>query len=114
LNWTIELLSWDDTVPTMSSAVRTTEEGAVVEIYVQPRASRNEIVGIHEGRLKVRLTAPPVEGEANKDCIRFLAKLIGVPRSSVVILQGHKTRAKTLLIRGVTSEQVVERLPRQG
>jgi hypothetical protein len=65
---------------------------------------------MHQGRLKVRLTAPPVEGEANKECVRFLARLLDVPRSSVSILQGLKSRSKTLLIRGVTPLEVQERL----
>jgi hypothetical protein len=58
----------------------------------------------------LRLTAPPVEGEANKECVRFLARLLDVPRSSVSILQGLKSRSKTLLIRGVTPLEVQERL----
>jgi hypothetical protein len=94
----------------MSSAVRAADEGAVVEVYVQPRASRSELAGLHEGRLKLRLTAPPVEGEANRECIRFVARLLSVPKSSVVILQGHKSRAKSLLIRGMTAAEVLERL----
>lgn len=100
----------DDAVPSMSSAVRASVEGAVIEIYVQPRAARNELAGTHEGRWKVRLTAPPVEGEANRECIRFLARLLGVPKSSVVILQGHKSRSKTLLVRNMTPREVLERL----
>ena len=97
-------------MPSTSPAIRAAEEGAIVEIYVQPRASRNEIAGMHEGRYKVRLTAPPVEGEANKECIRFLAKRLNVPRSSVSILQGLKSRSKTLLIRGVAPEDVLHKL----
>jgi hypothetical protein len=51
-----------------------------------------------------------VEGEANKECIRFLAKLLDIPRSSVSILQGLKSRSKTLLIRGVSPENVLQKL----
>jgi hypothetical protein len=97
-------------MPSIGPAIRAGDEGVIVEIYVQPRASRNEIAGMHQGRLKVRLTAPPVEGEANKECVRFLARLLDVPRSSVSILQGLKSRSKTLLIRGVTPLEVQERL----
>ncbi len=97
-------------MPSTSPAIREAEQGSIIEIYVQPRASRNEIAGMHEGRLKVRLTAPPVEGEANKECIRFLAKLLDIPRSSVSILQGLKSRSKTLLIRGVSPENVLQKL----
>jgi len=97
-------------MPSTSPAIRAAEEGVIVEIYVQPRASRNEIAGMHEGRYKVRLTAPPVEGEANKECIRFLAKRLNVPRSSVSIVQGLKSRSKTLLIRGVAPEELLHKL----
>jgi len=88
------------------SFVRPGREGVIVEVTVQPRASRNELAGEHQGRLKVRLTAPPVEGEANSECVRFLARCLGVPKSSVEIIQGHRSRQKTLLVRGPAPEQV--------
>ncbi|MCU0588933.1 MAG: DUF167 domain-containing protein [Syntrophobacteraceae bacterium] len=97
-------------MPELSRAVRATDEGAVVEVHVQPRASRNELAGLHEGRLKLRLTAPPVEGEANRECVRFMARLLGVPPSSVVILHGRKSRGKTLLVRGVGVQDVIDKL----
>jgi uncharacterized protein (TIGR00251 family) len=90
----------------MTSTFCATEDGTAVEIFVQPRAGKNEFAGIHDGRLKVRLTAPPVEGEANKECVRFLAKALHIPKSAVIILAGHKTRRKTLLIRGLPPEEV--------
>jgi uncharacterized protein len=83
-----------------------TEKGVVLKINVQPKASRNELMGVHEGSLKVRLTAPPVEGEANKECIKFFSKLLGIPKSAVEILHGHKSRSKVLLIRGIEPEAV--------
>lgn len=86
--------------------------GVIVQLQVQPRASRNELAGVREGSLKVRLTAPPVEGEANKECIKFLAKLFNIPKSSVEIIQGHKSRRKSVLIKGPTLEQVEEALRR--
>lgn len=91
----------------MKSAVRATEEGTVIEILVQPRASRSELAGVQEGRLKLRITAPPVEGEANKECVHFLAKLLHVPKSSVVLLQGQKSRRKTFLVRRMTVDDVL-------
>lgn len=65
---------------------------------MQPRASKTELAGVHEGCLKIRLAAPPVEGKANKECIRFLSKLFSLPKSSIVILQGQKSRHKTFLL----------------
>lgn len=93
-----------------SSWIQKTEEGTLLRVYVQPRAGRNEVVGVHEGSLKVRLTAPPVDGEANKECIKFLAKLLSVPKSHLRIIQGDKSRHKTLLVRGMTPEALQELL----
>ena len=90
--------------------LRSSAEGALLEIYVQPKSSKNELVGIHQGSLKIRLTAPPVEGEANKECVKFLAKLLGVPKSDIRIVQGHKSRQKTLSIRGLSPETIQTRL----
>ncbi len=94
--------------------MRKTPEGTTIEIYVQPRASRNELAGIHEDTLKVRLTAPPVEGEANKECLRFLAKVFGVPKAHLEIVQGHKSRRKTILVRGVLPEVLQNILKQVG
>ena len=91
-----------------------TAQGTAIEIYVQPKASRNELAGIHEGSLKVRLTSPPIEGEANKECIKFLAKLLHVPKSHLEILKGHKSRRKTVLVRDVAPEALVNALKQLG
>jgi uncharacterized protein (TIGR00251 family) len=89
-------------------------DGAVLQIYVQPGSSRNELAGIHQGNLKVRLTSPPVEGQANRTCIEFLAKLLGIPKSRVEILKGLKSRQKKVLIRDVSPEQVQAILQQKG
>lgn len=81
-------------------------EGVVVILYVQPRASRNQLVGVQGEELKVRLTSPPVEGAANALCCEYLAKLIGVPKSAVVLVGGEKSRHKKLLVRGADVEEV--------
>jgi uncharacterized protein len=85
-----------------------------VDVYLQPRSSRNEWAGLHQGCLKIRLTAPPVEGEANKECVRFLARAFGVPKSEVEIIHGHKSRRKTILIRNSTPEALEEILTQSG
>jgi uncharacterized protein len=89
---------------TLPGFMQKTAQGTTIELYVQPKASKNELAGIHEGSLKVRLSAPPVEGEANKECLRFLAKLFAIPKSRMEILKGYKSRRKTLLIRDVSPE----------
>ena len=74
-------------------------ERLVLQLRVQPRASRDEIVGPHgEEALKVRITAPPVEGKANTHLIRFLAKSFGVPHSQVTLLGGDSSRTKRIAI----------------
>ena len=70
---------------------------------VQPRASRTELAGDWQGALRIRVAAPPVEGEANDELIRFLAKRLGVPRSNVHIISGESGRSKLVHIDGVDS-----------
>ena len=76
-----------------------TDQGIAFRIYVQPRASRNAVAGIHGDALKVRITAPPIDGEANKMCIQYLAKSLGLPKSSLEIVSGHTGRRKQILVR---------------
>jgi uncharacterized protein len=94
--------------------IRETAQGVTLEVTIQPRASRTELVGIHEGALKLRLTAPPVEGEANRECLRFLAKFFDLPKSRLELLQGHKSRRKTILIRDMTAKQLQSLLEETG
>lgn len=89
-------------------------EGTFVDLYVQPKSSKNELAGGYQGSLKIRLTAPPVEGEANKECVKFFAKLLGLPKSDIEIVQGHKSRRKRLLIRGVSPEALQSFLGKRG
>ncbi len=75
-------------------------------IRVQPRASRNEIVGEHHGGLKIRLTAPPVDDRANEALRELLASILKVPLSAVRIASGEHSRAKRVEIRGVTAAMI--------
>jgi len=74
-------------------------EGVMFKVLVQPKSSKNEIVGLHDGTLKVKLTAPPVDGAANKLCIKFLAKQLGTAKSNIDIVSGETGRHKQLLWR---------------
>jgi uncharacterized protein len=81
--------------------------GAVTfAVRVVPRSSRNQIVGVEGGALKIKLTAPPVEGTANAALIEFVAEWLGVRRSAVSIVSGDKARNKIVRVNGVTQEQV--------
>lgn len=75
-------------------------QGVTIQLRITPNASTKAII-IEGGRLLVKLTAPPVEGKANKGLIRFLAKRLGVPPSSISILRGHTSRDKVLLVHGL-------------
>ena len=81
----------------------------LLALYVQPRSSRNQIAGLHGDALKLRLTTPPVDGKANKAVISFLAKLLKIPKSSILIKSGLRSRSKKLLLSGL-DEQTARRL----
>jgi len=79
----------------------TEKDGTVTfAVRVQPRASRSEVVGEVAGALKVRLAAPPVDGAANEELLRLLAKLFGVRRAQVEIITGTRGRQKVVRVRG--------------
>ena len=77
-------------------------------VQVQPRAKRSEVAGRYGDAVKIRLAAPPVDGAANEELVRFIAELLNVPRSSVRISAGLTARRKTVEIDGVTPEAVNE------
>lgn len=69
-----------------------------LSIYVQPGAKKTELQGLHDGRPKVRINAPPVDGAANEELVRFVSKLLKISKSSVNLISGHTSRLKTLEI----------------
>jgi uncharacterized protein len=79
-----------------------TSEGLTVRLHVLPRAKRSEIAGLHNGALKVRVTAPPVDDAANRAIVEFFSGLLGISRSNLKILAGNKSREKVLQIKGVS------------
>lgn len=82
-------------------------DGAVsFDVLVQPRASRSRIGPVHGDRIKVAVTAPPVDGEANTAVIALVAAALGVPRSAVEVIAGVASRRKTLRVVGATRAQV--------
>jgi uncharacterized protein (TIGR00251 family) len=85
-------------------------DGVILKIYVQPKSSKNEIAGIHDNAVKIRLTAPPVDNAANEMCIKFLAKTLGIPKSSMDIISGHSSRHKQIFIRVPTAAANTETL----
>jgi len=77
---------------------REDQDGITLSVRVVPRASRSELAGYHEGALRVRIAASPVEGAANRELIRFLSKTFKVPQSAVTIISGSNSRNKIIRI----------------
>lgn len=89
--------------------IRETAEGVVIKVKVTPNSSRNAVLDTPD-LLTVKLTSPPVEGKANKELLRFLAKTMHVAPSSITIVRGHSSREKTLLVSGVDAATLREKL----
>ncbi len=77
--------------------------GCALELLVQPRASRTRVAGEHDGRLKIQLAAPPVDGEANAALVQFLAGALRVRKADVIVVRGEAGRRKTVRIAGVSA-----------
>ena len=92
----------------MFSCLRETTDGIVLHIQVQPRSSRNQLVGVQGGLLKVKLTSPPVDGAANKSCCAYLAKLFGIAKRDVELVSGEKSRQKRILLIGLDVQSVTD------
>ncbi|MDY6853557.1 MAG: DUF167 domain-containing protein [Thermodesulfobacteriota bacterium] len=91
--------------------VNTKGDGLVLNVWVQPGSNRNKIQSITEDAIRIKVTSPPKEGLANKACTDFLAKELGVKRSQVEIIKGHKARKKKMRITGITQcklEQILK------
>ncbi|NLO21607.1 MAG: YggU family protein [Syntrophomonadaceae bacterium] len=85
--------------------------GVRLEVKVQPRSSKNQIVGEKEGVLKIKLTAPPVDGEANQALIAFLSTCFKVPKKNISLLKGDSSRHKLLEIIGVEPKDIAAWVP---
>jgi uncharacterized protein (TIGR00251 family) len=86
--------------------IQETPDGVIFKAAIQPGGSRNEIVGLKGDALKIKITAPPVEGAANKMCVEFLAKTLKVKKSDVEIIRGQATRSKKVLVRSASRTKI--------
>ena len=86
----------------------------LLTVYVQPGAKRTETAGFHDGKLKIRLNAPPVDGSANRELLSFISKSLNLKKSEVRIYSGEKSRVKTLEISGEVDEKRVYELLMQN
>ncbi len=85
-----------------------------VTVHAQPKAKKTEIIGVHGEALKIKVAAPPVDGAANDELIRFFAQLFDVSKSQVRLKQGSTGRKKVVEVEGATAAQLTEILLRQG
>lgn len=88
------------------SVVEDRSDGVKINVYVQPRASKSEVVGVQDDALRVRIAAPPVDGAANSELIGLLRKVLRVRRSDIEILMGGTGRRKTILVRDRSASEV--------
>jgi uncharacterized protein len=86
--------------------LRETKKGLTFDIQVIPHASRVQLVGVQDGVLKIKVTAPPVEGAANEACIKLLAKELGLKKSQMEITSGAKSRKKTVMIKDIIKAEL--------
>lgn len=84
------------------------KNGIRLSAIIQPRSSNNKVTGIYNNALKIHLTSPPVDGAANKTCIRFFSKMLGISPSEISIVQGFNSRNKTIEVIGLTEKQFRE------
>jgi uncharacterized protein (TIGR00251 family) len=86
--------------------LRESKKGLTFDIQVIPHASRVELVCVQDGVLKIKVTAPPVEGAANEACIKLLAKELGLKKSQMEISSGAKSRKKTVMIKDISKKEL--------
>jgi uncharacterized protein (TIGR00251 family) len=83
---------------------------SLLRLRVYPHARRNEIIGLTDGVLQVKVAAPPVKGKANRELTAFLSRALGVSQSSLTIIKGHTSRNKVIAIAGLSYEDTINRL----
>jgi uncharacterized protein (TIGR00251 family) len=89
-----------------------TSEGLTLAVRAVPRAAKNEIQGVYDEALKIRLITPPVDGKANQALIRFLSKALHLSKSQIRILRGETSRNKILRITGISKEELTRIIER--
>ena len=94
----------------MSPPLRPGRGGVLLALHAQPGARRDELAGLHGDRLRVRTTAPPVDGKANERLVALVAEAFGLPRRDVELVSGATSRRKDVLIRGIDLAEAERRL----
>ena len=97
----------------LTDIVKVSADGVKLPCLLLPRSSHNKIVDVHDGRLKIKLTAPPVDGKANSSLIKYLRKITGAAAGSITITAGMTSRRKTVCFSTMSVEQLITKLIRQ-
>ena len=84
--------------------IRETKDGVLINLFVQPKSAKNEIIGPHNGALKIKITAPPTDGKANQEIIEVLSDMLDVPKRQIHLVKGDINRNKTVLIQGISAQ----------
>ncbi|MBQ27140.1 MAG: hypothetical protein CMH81_03230 [Nitrospiraceae bacterium] len=90
--------------------VATSQNSTIVTVRVLPRSSHDKICGVVDGIIRLRVSAPPVDGKANARCITLLSKELGIPVSAVQIMRGERSRVKLLRIQGMSEHEIFTKL----
>ena len=98
-------------LPAWLTEVKASENCFIIALHCQPGAKNTEVQGEHDGRLKIRLAAPPIEGKANEALIQWLSKTLEIKRSQIELLAGDLSRLKRVKIAGITAEQLLQLIP---
>ena len=93
----------------LNAVVLEKPSGCFLKCWIQPRSSRNTVVGVHGDALKIALTAPPVDGKANQELLKFLAKCLGLSKSEIRIAAGDSSRNKTILITSMDKAALIKK-----
>ena len=88
----------------------TAEKNTTIEVHLQPGATNNEIMSLRDGILRVRVTAPPHQGQANRALLALLAQILAVPQNELSLVRGYASRHKVIAIGGLSPEELQERL----
>ena len=95
----------------MALNIKPCKSGIQFSATIQPKSSKNKICGLHGESLKIRLTSPPVDGEANKMCVKYMAKALSVSPSRITIVSGQTGRNKIIHIEDMGIPEFLEKIP---
>jgi len=94
----------------LTAIIKISNDGVILPCMIQPRSSQNKIIGLYGELLKIKLTAPPVDGKANAALIKYLSKVVDMPRGTMMITGGLTSRRKTVRFSGINIEDLIDKI----